>query len=91
MDGNADVEIVVLVVVGIDVVGHGLDCISTLQDELQYATKHHPKPSVTLYTKSPGRCEVPLTMQTHAVVVVSKETVETTVVLIGRAVVALVG
>lgn len=38
VDGIVDVEIVVLVVLGIDVVGHGLDCMSTLQDALQYAT-----------------------------------------------------
>ena len=41
------------VVLGIGVVGHGVDCFSTLQDALQCARKHHPKPSVTLYTKSP--------------------------------------
>lgn len=68
--GGSEVEIEALVVVlntavvecavvlGIGVVGHGLDCISTLQDALQYATKHHPKPSVTLYTKSPVKMRV---------------------------------
>ncbi len=33
-----DVGIVVVVVLGADVVGHGLDCFSTLQDVLQCAT-----------------------------------------------------
>lgn len=44
-----------MVVLGVGVVGQGLECISTLQDALQYATKHHPKPSVTLYTMSPEK------------------------------------
>lgn len=46
------------VVLGIGAVEHGLDCVSTLQDALQYATKHHPKLSVTLYSKSPVKNRV---------------------------------
>lgn len=47
--------LVVLNWVGIGVVGQGLDSVTTLQDILQYATKHQPKPSVTLYTVSPKK------------------------------------
>lgn len=40
--GGTELEIVALVVVlavlGIGVVGHGEECVSTLQDALQYAT-----------------------------------------------------
>lgn len=47
--------LVVLNWVGIGVVGQGVDSVSTLQDALQYATKHQPKPSVTLYNVSPKK------------------------------------
>lgn len=35
---------------------HGLECFSTLQASVQYAEKHQPSPSVSLYIKlSEGR------------------------------------
>lgn len=42
------VGVMVTVVVGGGVVKQEYDFVSTSQVELQYAIKHHPKPSVTL-------------------------------------------
>lgn len=56
------------VVLRVGLVGHGIWLVSILQEALQYATKHHPNPSVTLYTKSPGWYAVPLLKQEHTVV-----------------------
>lgn len=47
--------LVVLNWVGIGVVGQGVASYITLQDALQNAVKHQPKPSVTLYTISPKK------------------------------------